>query len=114
MQGAYLLEDTVTKATVELHNRFRDLCGHIGNSLSPMTLEQQAEHIANELRTDLVEFLQQLPAAAVITYASTPVVARIAVSGTESAVPKVSSSASALRLTAQRTGGRRRCGRLRA
>jgi len=46
-----------------------------------MTLEQQAAHIANELRTDLVEFLQQLPAAAVITYASTPVVARIAVSG---------------------------------
>ena len=81
MQGAYLLEDTVTKATVELHNRFRDLCGQIGNSLSPMTLEQQAEHIANELRTDLVEFLQRLPADAVITYASTPVVARIAVSG---------------------------------
>jgi len=81
MQGAYLLEDTVTKATVELHNRFRDLCGQVGNSLSPMTLEQQAAHIANELRTDLVEFLQQLPAAAVITYASTPVVARIAVSG---------------------------------
>lgn len=81
MQGSYLLEDTVTKATVELHNRFRDLCGQIGNSLSPMTLEQQAEHIANQLRTDLVEFLQQLPAAAVITYASTPVVARIAVSG---------------------------------
>jgi hypothetical protein len=81
MQGAYWLEDSVTKATVELHNRFRDLCGQVGNSLSPMTLEQQAEHIANELRTDLVEFLQRLPAADVITYASTPVVARIAVSG---------------------------------
>ena len=81
MQGAYWLEDSVTKATVELHNRFRDLCGQVGNSLSPMTLEQQAEHIANELRTDLVDFLQRLPAADVITYASQPVVARIAVSG---------------------------------
>jgi hypothetical protein len=81
MQGAYWLEDTVTKATVELDNRFRDLCGQVGSSLSPMTLEQQAEHIANELRTDLVEFLQRLPAADVIKYASTPVVARIAVSG---------------------------------
>jgi hypothetical protein len=81
MQGAYWLEDTITKATVELHNRFRDLCGQVGSSLSPMTLEQQAEHIANELRTDLVEFLQRLPAADVITYASMPVVARIAVSG---------------------------------
>ena len=38
MQGAYLLEDTVTKATVELHNRFRDLCEQVGSSLSPMTL----------------------------------------------------------------------------
>src|SRR6185503_7228069 len=81
MQGAYWLEDSVTKATVELHNRFRDLCGQVGNSLSPMTLQQQAEHIANELRTDLVEFLQRLPAPDVITYASQPVVARIAVSG---------------------------------
>ena len=42
---------------------------------------QQADHIANELETDLVEFLERLPAADVITYASTPVVARIAVSG---------------------------------
>ena len=58
MQGSYLLEDTVTKATVELHNRFRNLCGQVGSSLSPMTLEQQADHIANELKTDLVEFLR--------------------------------------------------------
>ena len=49
MQGAYLLEDTVTKATVELHNRFRDLCGQVGNSLSPMTLEQQAALVAREV-----------------------------------------------------------------
>jgi hypothetical protein len=81
MQGAYWLEDTVTKATVELHSRFSDLCGQVSNSRSPMTLQQQADHIANALRADLVEFLQRLPAADVITYASTPVVARIAVSG---------------------------------
>src|SRR5688572_23850394 len=81
MQGAYLLEDTVTKATVELHNRFRTLCDQVGTSLSPMTRRQQAEHIANALRSDLVEFLERLPAAAVIAYASTPVVARVAVTG---------------------------------
>ena len=81
MQGAYWLEDTVTKATVELHNRFRELCGEVGSSLSPMTLQQQADYIANALRADLVEFLQQMPAAAVINYASMPVVARVAVSG---------------------------------
>ena len=81
MQGAYWLEDTVTKATVELHNRFRDLCAEVGSSLSPMTLQQQADHIANALRADLVEFLQRLPAADVISYASTPIVARVAVSG---------------------------------
>ena len=38
MQGAYWLEDSVTKATVELHNRFRELCSQVGSSLSPMTL----------------------------------------------------------------------------
>ena len=81
MQGAYWLEDTVTKATVELHNRFRDLCAEVGNALSPMTPQQQANHIATALRVDLVEFLQQMPAADVIKYASAPVVARIAVSG---------------------------------
>jgi hypothetical protein len=81
MQGAYWLEDTVTKATVELHNKFRDLCAEVGNAPSPMTLRQQANHIANGLRTGLVEFLKQMPADDVIKYASAPVVARIAVSG---------------------------------
>jgi hypothetical protein len=82
MQGAYWLEDTVTKATVELHNRFRELCAEVGRSaLAPMTLRQQAEHIANALRADLIPFLEQMPAAAVISYASSPVVARVAVTG---------------------------------
>jgi hypothetical protein len=81
MQGAYWLEDTVTKATVELHNRFGELCGQVASAVSPMTLQQQADHIANGLRADLVGFLEQMPAKDVIAYASAPVVARIAVSG---------------------------------
>ena len=82
MQGAYWLEDTVTRATVELHSRFRELCSQVGSSLSPMTLRQQADHIANALKTDLVEFLEGLPAVDVVnTYASSPVVARVAVTG---------------------------------
>ena len=83
LQGQYWLEDTVTKATVELYNRFRELCSQIGGgSLPPMTLRQQAEHIANALKADLVEFLERLPPAAVLSaYSSSPVVARIAVSG---------------------------------
>jgi hypothetical protein len=82
MQGAYVLEDTVTKATVELNNRFRELCSQIGNSLSPMTPRQQAEQIANALRVDLVAFLDQLPPADVVAiYSSRPVIARVTVSG---------------------------------
>jgi hypothetical protein len=82
MQGAYWLEDRVTKATVEVHNRFRDLCAEVGKSLAPMTLQQQADHIANALRSDLIEFLQQMPAIDVInTYASSPIIARLAVTG---------------------------------
>jgi hypothetical protein len=82
MQGQYWLEDAVTRATVELHGRFRELCTQIGSSLTSMTLRQQADHIANALKSDLVAFLERLPAAAVLSaYASSPVVARIAVSG---------------------------------
>lgn len=89
MQGAYVLEDTVTKATVELNNRFRELCSQIGASLSPGTLRQQAEQIANALRIDLVKFLDQLPPADVVSlYASRPVVARVTVSGYTEAGPE--------------------------
>jgi hypothetical protein len=81
MQGQYVLEDTVTKATAELNDRFRELCTQV-SSLSPMTLRQQADHIAYALRTDLVTFLDRLPPAAVVaTYSSRPVVARVAVTG---------------------------------
>jgi hypothetical protein len=82
MQGAYWLRDRVTEATVELHNRFRELCSQVGDSLSPMTLREQANRIANALRTDLTGFLEGLPAADVVAiYSSSPVVARVAVSG---------------------------------
>jgi hypothetical protein len=82
MQGQYWLEDTVTKATVELNNRFRELCTQVASAVPPMTLEQQADHLTNALRTDLIGFLQQMPAADVIrTYGSSPVVARVAVTG---------------------------------
>ncbi len=82
MQGQYWLEDNVTKATVELSTRFRDLCAEVGSALAPMTLQQQADHIANALRTDLIAFLQQMPAIDVIrTYGSSPIVARVSVTG---------------------------------
>ena len=72
----------MTKETAELHNRFRDLCTQVGSSLSPMTLRQQADHIAYALKADLVKFLEGLPAAAVVaTYSSSPVVARVTVTG---------------------------------
>ena len=82
MQGAYWLEDTVTKATVELHNRFRELCSQVGSSLSPMTLRQQADHIANALQGRSGR-ISRAPASGSCrdAYASTPVVARVAVTG---------------------------------
>jgi hypothetical protein len=82
LQGAYVLQDVVTKAAVELYDRFRELCLEIGASLSSMTLRDQAEHIAKKLRDDLEEFFEGMPAAEVVSrYASSPVVARIAVTG---------------------------------
>jgi hypothetical protein len=82
MQGSYLLEDTLTKDTIELNNRFRELCAQVGSSTPAMTLRQQADHIASALRADLVGFLGRLPAAVVASrYASSPVVARVAVTG---------------------------------
>lgn len=82
LQGAYYLRDVVTNATIELYDRFRDLCAGIDGTLPAMSLRAQAEYIANTLKTDLVTFLEGLPAAEVVhMYASSPVVARIAVSG---------------------------------
>jgi hypothetical protein len=81
MQGSYWLRDAATEATVALNSRFRELCSQVGSSLSPMTLREQADHIANALRSDLAGFLERLPAADVVSiYASSPV-ARVAVTG---------------------------------
>jgi hypothetical protein len=82
LQGSYVLQDTVTKATTVLSDRFRDLCSQIGGSLAPMTLREQSEHIANTLRADLVAFLEGVPAAEVVQkYSSSPFVARLTVTG---------------------------------
>jgi hypothetical protein len=82
LQGAYFLRDVVTNATIELYDRFRDLCSRIDGALPPMTLRAQAEYIANTLKADLIAFLERLPAAEVVQmYSSSPVVARIAVTG---------------------------------
>ena len=82
LQGAYILRDLVTQATIELYERFRDLCSRIDGTLPAMTLRAQAEYIANTLKADLITFLEGLPAAEVLyMYSSSPVVARIAVTG---------------------------------
>lgn len=82
LQGSYQLQDSVTKATIELYDRFRDLCAQMHGSLAPLELGEQVSQIANTLKTDLVGFLETLPAGDVIRmYSSNPVVARIAVTG---------------------------------
>lgn len=89
LQGAYVLQDVVTKAAIELYDRFQNLCTQIGASLSPMTLREQAEHIANTLRDELEDFFEDLPSAEVVRmYSSNPVVARIAVTGYGDAGPE--------------------------
>jgi hypothetical protein len=82
LQGSYTLQDAETKATIELYRRFRELCSEIGALTSRATLREQAERIANTLKTDLVQFLERVPAADVVrAYSSSRVIARIAVSG---------------------------------
>jgi hypothetical protein len=82
LQGSYTLQDAETKASIELYKRFRELCAEIGGVTSRATLREQAERIANMLKADLSQFLQQVPAAEVVrTYSSSRVIARIAVAG---------------------------------
>jgi len=82
LQGSYLLQDVVTKATIELYERFRELCSHLGDPERSGTLREQAEYIANALKIDLEAFLKGVPADEVVRmYASTPIVARVAVTG---------------------------------
>jgi hypothetical protein len=89
LQGSYVLQDTETKATTELYARFRELCAEFSGRTAQMPLRQQADYIANALRADLVSFLERLPAAEVVrAYGSSPVVARIAVTGYTDAGPE--------------------------
>jgi hypothetical protein len=89
LQGSYLLQDVVTKATIELYERFRDLCSHFSDPARSGTLREQAEYIATALKIDLVAFLKGVPADEVVRmYASTPIVARVAVTGYTDGVPE--------------------------
>lgn len=82
LQGVYELTDVETKATVALYEHFRDFCARTDRSDLPVTLRGQAEYIAETLRTALDRFLGDVPAAEVVRrYASSEVVARVAVSG---------------------------------
>jgi hypothetical protein len=82
LQGVYELTDTETQATVALYDHFRDFCAQIDRTQLPPTLRGKAEFIADALRTALETFLKSVPAEAVVQrYASSPIVARIAVSG---------------------------------
>ena len=82
LQGSYVLQDTETKATTELHTRFRELCAEFSGAASRMPLRDQADYIANTLKADLVSFLERLPAGEVVrAYSSSRVVARISVTG---------------------------------
>jgi hypothetical protein len=82
LQGAYELQDTLTKATTRLFDRFRELCERVVGTPSPMTPREQAERIAGALKDDLVAFLEGLPATDVVRmYSTARVVARVAVTG---------------------------------
>lgn len=82
LQGSYMLQDVVTKATIELYERFRELCSHLGDPARSGSLREQADYIASALKIDLAVFLKGVPADEVVRmYASTPIVARVAVTG---------------------------------
>jgi len=82
LQGSYMLQDVVTKATIELYERFRELCAHLGDPARSGTLREQAEYIAGALKIDLMTFLKGVPGEEVVrTYSSTPIVARVTVTG---------------------------------
>ena len=82
LQGVYELTDTETKATLALYDEFREFCGKIDRTQLPPTLRGQAQFIAEALKSALDTFLKDVPAVEVVRqYSSSPVVARIAVSG---------------------------------
>ena len=88
LQGAYSVQDTGTLESVALYDRFREMCAQMDGSPNPVSLQAQAEYIANGLRSALVAFFKNVSAAEITRrYGSSPVVARIAVSGYEKGIP---------------------------
>src|SRR5262245_11381793 len=82
LQGVYQLTDTETQATVALYDRFREFCAEIDRTQLPPTLRGKANYIAEAMSTALESFLKGVPAVEVVRqYGSSPVVARVAVSG---------------------------------
>jgi hypothetical protein len=82
LQGVYELIDTESKTSVVLYDHFRQICAEIDRTRLPQELPAQAQVIAEMVRMKLTAFLQTVPAADVVArYASSPLVARIAVSG---------------------------------
>ncbi len=82
LQGVYELIDTAAKTSVVLYEHFRQICAEIDRTRLPQELAPQARVIANLVSAKLTAFLETVPAADVVArYASSPLVARIAVSG---------------------------------
>jgi hypothetical protein len=82
LQGVYELIDTETKTSVALHEHFRRFCADADRARLPRSLGGQARAIADVVRAELVTFLEKVPAADVVRrYGSSPLVARVAVSG---------------------------------
>lgn len=82
LQGVYELIDTETKTSVALYEHFRRLCAEVDRTRLPRSLRGQATAIADRVRAELVAFLETVPAADVVRrYASSPLVARVAVTG---------------------------------
>lgn len=82
LQGVYELTDTETRATVALYDRFREFCAEIDRTQLPPTLRGKAKYIADAMSAALERFLKDVPAVEIVRqYASSPVVARVAVSG---------------------------------
>ena len=82
LQGVYELIDTEAKTSVVLYDHFRQICAEIDRTRLPQELNAQAQVIAAMVGAKLTAFLRTVPATDVVRrYASSPLVARIAVSG---------------------------------
>ncbi len=88
LQGVYELIDTETKATLTMYDSFLELCAKIDREQLPPTLLGKGIYITDRLSESLTRFLMTVPPAEVVRrYATSPVVARIAVSGYDNGEP---------------------------